>query len=218
MNNGLIDTVTEQIDRISSMADIAKIEYGIFCSHLGLVGIVKTVDKHVEPLPDVTTDVEIDETHEVPEIPKLYSITFCSITNSVDDMCFLITVCSDDDTQERLERELYYATTTMCSPNVFTKYLLEHDDDQYQINEVCVLHYNTLLEYTTKRRELTDSLPNCINGATETAKRDQIKYELSQIKIQCPCGAHVLKYSMPKHILSLRHKNAMKGSVVKPLL
>ena len=26
-----------------------------------LVGIVKTVDKHVEPLPDVTIDVEIDE-------------------------------------------------------------------------------------------------------------------------------------------------------------
>ena len=51
MNNQLIDIVSEQVDRIASMAAIADIEYNVFCAEL-LLKAVTTVVKHVEPLPE----------------------------------------------------------------------------------------------------------------------------------------------------------------------
>jgi hypothetical protein len=211
--NNLIDIVTEQVDRLASMADIAGIEYSVFCAELVVREIV-TVVKHVEPLPDVT--IAIDESLEVPDISNMDSVTFCNITNSIDDKCFII-ILRCDDIYDALHRSFHCASISI-SPNVFHKYLLEHDEDQYHINVVCVFHYNFWTEYTNKLREITDSLPNCINSTIEMAKRDQEKYELSQIKIKCLCGAHVLKYSMPRHILTLKHKNALRGSALKPLL
>ena len=56
MNNQLIDIVSEQVDRIASMAAIADIEYNVFCAEL-LLKAVTTVVKHVEPLPEPVEDV-----------------------------------------------------------------------------------------------------------------------------------------------------------------
>ena len=56
MNNQLIDIVSEQVDRIASMAAIADIEYSVFCTEL-LLKAVTTVVKHVEPLPEPVEDV-----------------------------------------------------------------------------------------------------------------------------------------------------------------
>ena len=56
MNNQLIDIVSEQVDRIASMAAIADIEYNVFCTEL-LLKAVTTVVKHVEPLPEPAEDV-----------------------------------------------------------------------------------------------------------------------------------------------------------------
>ena len=49
MNNKLIDNIHEEIDRLSSMADIAGIEFNIFCSKVQLDAKVQTV----KPLVDV---------------------------------------------------------------------------------------------------------------------------------------------------------------------
>jgi hypothetical protein len=57
MNNQLIDIVSEQVDRIASMAAIAGIEYSVFCSEMDLKPLA-TVVKHVEPLPEPTEDVK----------------------------------------------------------------------------------------------------------------------------------------------------------------
>ena len=43
MNINLIDTIREEIDRLSTMADIASIEFNIFCSKVQLDAKVKTV-------------------------------------------------------------------------------------------------------------------------------------------------------------------------------
>ena len=56
MDNQLIDIVSEQVDRIASMAAIADIEYNVFCAEL-LLKAVTTVVKHVEPFPDPFEDV-----------------------------------------------------------------------------------------------------------------------------------------------------------------
>ena len=53
----LIDIVSEQVDRIASMAAIAGIEYSVFCSEMDLKPLA-TVVKHVEPLPEPTEDVK----------------------------------------------------------------------------------------------------------------------------------------------------------------
>ena len=53
----LIDIVSEQVDRLASMAAIAGIEYSVFCSEL-VLNAVATVDRHVEPLPEPTEDVK----------------------------------------------------------------------------------------------------------------------------------------------------------------
>ena len=72
MNNQLIDIVSEQVDRIASMATIADIEYSVFCTEL-LLKAVTTVVKHVEPLPEPVEDVtapdpipwdEIEQKHD----------------------------------------------------------------------------------------------------------------------------------------------------------
>ena len=57
MNNQLIDIVSEQVDRLASMAAIAGIEYSVFCSEMDLKPLA-TVVKHVEPLPEPTEDVK----------------------------------------------------------------------------------------------------------------------------------------------------------------
>ena len=54
--NSLIDIVHEQVDRLASMADVAGIEYSVFCAELVLKAVI-TVVKHVEPLPEPTEDV-----------------------------------------------------------------------------------------------------------------------------------------------------------------
>jgi hypothetical protein len=46
--NQLIDNIREQIDRLSSMADIASIEFNIFCSKVQLDAKVKTVKPFVD--------------------------------------------------------------------------------------------------------------------------------------------------------------------------
>ena len=53
----LIDIVSEQVDRLASMAAIAGIEYSVFCAEL-VLNAVATVDRHVEPLPEPTEDVK----------------------------------------------------------------------------------------------------------------------------------------------------------------
>ena len=53
----LIDIVSEQVDRLASMAAIAGIEYSVFCSEMDLKPLA-TVVKHVEPLPEPTEDVK----------------------------------------------------------------------------------------------------------------------------------------------------------------
>ena len=53
----LIDIVSEQVDRLASMAAIAGIEYNVFCSEMDLKPLA-TVVKHVEPLPEPTEDVK----------------------------------------------------------------------------------------------------------------------------------------------------------------
>ena len=57
MNNQLIDIVSEQVDRLASMAAIAGIEYSVFCSEMDLKPLATFV-KHVEPLPEPTEDVK----------------------------------------------------------------------------------------------------------------------------------------------------------------
>ena len=57
MNNKLIDIVHEEIDRLSSMADIASIEFNIFCSKTKLDAKVKTV----KPLVDVIVWKVVEE-------------------------------------------------------------------------------------------------------------------------------------------------------------
>jgi len=64
--NSLIDIVSEQVDRLASMAAIAGIEYSVFCSELDLKPLA-TVVKHVEPLPITSVDVE-DWTDRLMEI------------------------------------------------------------------------------------------------------------------------------------------------------
>ena len=68
----LIDFVSEQVDRLASMADVAGIEYSVFCAEL-LLKAVTTVVKHVEPLPEPVEDVtapdpipwdEIEQKHD----------------------------------------------------------------------------------------------------------------------------------------------------------
>ncbi len=72
MDNQLIDIVSEQVDRLASMADVTGIEYSVFCAELLLKAVV-TVVKHVEPLPEPAEDVtapdpipwgEIEQKHE----------------------------------------------------------------------------------------------------------------------------------------------------------
>ena len=53
----LIDIVSEQVDRLASMAAITGIEYSVFCSEMDLKPLT-TVVKHVEPLPEPTEDVK----------------------------------------------------------------------------------------------------------------------------------------------------------------
>ena len=55
--NNLIDIVSEQVDRLASMAAVAGIEYSVFCSEL-ILEAATTVVKHVEPLPEPTEDVK----------------------------------------------------------------------------------------------------------------------------------------------------------------
>ena len=55
--NQLIDIVHEEIDRLSTMADIAGIEFNIFCSKAKLDAKVKTV----KPLVDVVVWKVIEE-------------------------------------------------------------------------------------------------------------------------------------------------------------
>ena len=57
MNNQLIDIVSEQVDRIASMAAISDIEYNVFCAEVDLKPLA-TVVKHVEPLPEPIEDVK----------------------------------------------------------------------------------------------------------------------------------------------------------------
>ena len=53
----LIDIVSEQVDRLASMAAIAGIEYSVFCAEVDLKPLA-TVVKHVEPLPEPIEDVK----------------------------------------------------------------------------------------------------------------------------------------------------------------
>ena len=55
--SSLIDIVSEQVDRLASMATVAGIEYSVFCSEMDLKPLA-TVVKHVEPLPEPTEDVK----------------------------------------------------------------------------------------------------------------------------------------------------------------
>ena len=50
MNNKLIDTVHEEIDRLASMMEIASIEFNIFCSKFKLDAKVKTVKPFVDAI------------------------------------------------------------------------------------------------------------------------------------------------------------------------
>ena len=134
------------------------------------------------------------------------TVAFCNTTNSVDDRCFIIIV-RDRDKLEELTREFNYARVNR-TPHVLHKYALEYDLDQYHIEEVCVFTYNKCDEYIRKLMEITDSLPNCINSTQETNEREQDKYEASKVK--CFCGATVLRSSMQRHVLTLKHQNAVK--------
>ena len=49
--------ISEEIDRLVSMADVAGIEYSVFCAELVLKAVT-TVVKHVEPLPEPIEDVK----------------------------------------------------------------------------------------------------------------------------------------------------------------
>ena len=55
--NQVIDIVHAKVARLTSMMEIATIEYSIFCSELVLKAVT-TVVKHVEPLPEPVEDVK----------------------------------------------------------------------------------------------------------------------------------------------------------------
>ncbi len=130
-----------------------------------------------------------------------------SITNNVDDKCFIVIV-HEDDNDEYLNRQLHQARRVTMR-NALHTYLLEHDPVQYHITEVSVDTYDRCDEYVNKLKQITDSTPNCINSTSAVARMLEERMNASRVKALCSCGAHVLKSSMPKHILTSRHKNAI---------
>ena len=65
MNNKLIDTVHEEIDRLASMADIASIEFNIFCSKVKFDAKVRAVKPLHVPDPFLCEEILYTQTNTI---------------------------------------------------------------------------------------------------------------------------------------------------------
>ncbi len=64
------------------------------------------------------------------------NVSFCEITNTVDDKCCIVMV-NGDDNDEYLSQQLH-ETHSVTTQSALQKYLLKRDPDQHHEAEVCV--------------------------------------------------------------------------------